>query len=192
MNGTDLVSKSYQMGKGKGDSRKSVTDYCLEHSTPKHPVQVKLMEETIKKEKSFNMLGAPEVLMLNQQIIRTSGAKNILDIGVFTGASSLAAALALPEDKEGCKIVACDVSQEYMDKAIGYWTEAGVDTVIKPMVGPAVESLDKLISEGESGKYDFAFVDADKVTFSLINVVKRMLPFAMNCSQITGTTTREF
>ena len=112
------------------------------------------------------MLGSREVLMLNQQIIRTSGAKNILDIGVFTGASALAAALALPEDKKGCKIVACDVSQEYMDKAIVYWTEAGVDTVIKPMVGPAVESLDKLISQGESGKYDFAFVDADKVTLS--------------------------
>ena len=55
------------MGKGKGEARKTVTDYCLEHSTPKHPVQVKLMEETIKNEKSYNMLGAPEVLMLNQQ-----------------------------------------------------------------------------------------------------------------------------
>ena len=59
-------------------------------------IQVKLMEETIKNEKSFNMLGAPEVLMLNQQIIRTSGAKNILDIGVFTGASALAAATLEP------------------------------------------------------------------------------------------------
>ena len=57
------------------------------------------------------MLGDLEALMLNQQIIRTSGAKRILDIGVFTGASSLAAALALPEDKAGCKIVACDISQ---------------------------------------------------------------------------------
>ena len=50
-----------------------------------------------------------------------------------------------------------------MDKAVAYWTEAGLDSVIKPMVGPAVESLDKLISQGESGNYDFAFVDADKV-----------------------------
>ena len=165
MNGTDLVSKSYQMGKGKGDARKTLTDYCLDHSTPKHPIQVKLMEETIKKEKSFNMLGAPEVLMLNQQIICTSGAKNILDVGVFTGASALAAALALPEDKAGCKVVACDVSQEYMDKAVAFWTEAGLESVIKPMVGPATESLDKLISQGESGKYDFAFIDADKVNF---------------------------
>jgi len=165
VNGTDLVSKSYQMGKGKGDARKTLTDYCLDHSTPKHPIQVKLMEETIKKEKSFNMLGAPEVLMLNQQIIRTSGAKNILDVGVFTGASALAAALALPEDKVGCKVVACDVSQEYMDKAVAHWTEAGLESVIKPMVGPAAESLDKLISQGESGKYDFAFIDADKPNY---------------------------
>ena len=163
VNGTDLVAKSYQMGKGKGDARKGITEYCLEHSTSNHPIQDKLIEETIKNEKSFNMMGAPEVLMLNQQIIRTSGAKNILDVGVFTGASALAAALALPEDKAGCKIVCCEFSQEYMDKAMAYLTEAGVNSVIKPMVGPAIESLDKLISQGESGKYDFAFVDADKV-----------------------------
>ena len=50
-----------------------------------------------------------------------------------------------------------------MDKAMAYWTEAGVDSVMKPMVGPAIESLDKLIAQGESGQFDFAFVDADKV-----------------------------
>ena len=109
------------------------------------------------------MLGDREVLLLNQQIIRTSGAKHILDIGVFTGASSLAAGLALPQDKTGCKIVACDISQEYMDKAIAYWKEASLGSVIEPMVGPAAESLDKLIAGGEEGKFDFAFIDADKV-----------------------------
>jgi len=159
-----LVSKSYLMG-SKGDDRKTLADYCLKHSTPMHPVQVNLMEETIKNESRFQMLGAPEVLMMNQQIIRTSGAKKILDIGVFTGASTLAAALALPEDKTGCKIVACDVSQEYMDKALVYWTEAGVNSVVEPMVGPATESLDKLILQGETGKYDFAFIDADKPNY---------------------------
>ena len=115
------------------------------------------------------MLGSREVLMLNQQIIRTSGAKRVLDIGVFTGASSLAAGLALPQDKNGCKIVACDISQEYMDKATAYWKEAGLGSVIEPMVGPAAESLDKLIAHGEEGKFDFAFIDADKVDCTVNN-----------------------
>ena len=53
--------------------------------------------------------------------------------------------------------------QEWMDKAVGYWKEAGMGSVIEPMVGPAVESLDKLIAQGEEGKFDFAFIDADKV-----------------------------
>ena len=77
---------------------------------------MKQREETEKEE--YVGLGSREVLMLNQQIIRTSGAKRIIDIGVLTGASSLAAALALPQDKSGCKIVACDISQEFMDKAM--------------------------------------------------------------------------
>ena len=128
-------------------------------------IKVKQREETIKNEEHHVMLGAPEVLMLNQQIIRTSGAKRILDIGVFTGASSLAAGLALPEDKAGCKIVACDISQEYMDKAVVYWKEAGLGSVVEPMVGPAAESLDKLMARGEDGKFDFALIDADKVNF---------------------------
>ena len=68
-----------------------------------------------------------------------------------------------PWHKAGCKIVACDISQEWMDKAIGYWKEAGLGSVVEPMVGPAAESLDKLISQGEAGKFDFAFIDADKV-----------------------------
>ena len=122
---------------------------------------MKQREETEKEE--YLGLGSREVLMLNQQIIRTSGAKRIIDIGVLTGASSLAAALALPQDKSGCKIVACDISQEFMDKATAYWKEAGLASIIEPMVGPATESLDKLIAQGEEGKYDFVFIDADKV-----------------------------
>ncbi len=79
---------------------------------------------------------------------------------MFTGASTLAAALALPSDG---KVVACDISAEYMEKAKTYWKEAGVDGKVDARVGPATESLDKLIEAGEAGTYDFAFIDADKV-----------------------------
>jgi predicted O-methyltransferase YrrM len=72
-------------------------------------VQKKLIEETMKHPRSF-MLGAPEVLQLNQMLIRAIGAKKVLDVGVFTGSSSLSAALALPDDGI---VIGCEVSEEY-------------------------------------------------------------------------------
>ncbi len=88
---SDAVSKSYY---GKVDS---VKIYCNDHSTPLHDVQKLLFEET-KNHKWSRMMGAPEVVNLNAGLIRALGAKKVIDIGVFTGASSLAAALALPSD----------------------------------------------------------------------------------------------
>ena len=97
-----------------------------------------------------------------------------------------------------------------MDKAMAYWTEAGVDSVIKPMVGPAIESLDKLIAQGESGQFDFAFVDADKVRINeegnhMHQSWEKIMIFELDLqdlltglfftyyhSPITGTTTRGF
>jgi len=80
---------------------------------------------------------------------------------VFTGHSAVSFALALPKDG---KLVACDISQEYMDIAKKYFEEAGVDNIIEPRVGNAVDTLDKMITDGEKD-YDFAFIDADKVSF---------------------------
>ncbi len=68
---TQQVNKSYM--RADGDEIKAVSDYCLSHSSSPHPVQVKLQQNTIKEQPNFRMLGAPEVLMLNQNIIRTSG-----------------------------------------------------------------------------------------------------------------------
>lgn len=74
-----------------------------------HPVQQKLLDETRKMPTSY-MLGAPEVLQLNQLLIKTLNAKKVIDVGVYTGASSLAAALALPDDGF---VLACDINEEY-------------------------------------------------------------------------------
>ena len=70
------------------------------------------------------MLGAPEVLSTNALLVHSLRAKKVLDVGVFTGASSLAAALALPDDG---KVVACDLSEAWTNVAKRYWAEAGVD-----------------------------------------------------------------
>jgi predicted O-methyltransferase YrrM len=92
-------------------------------------------------------------------LIKLIGAKKTLEVGVFTGYSSLVVALALPADG---KIVACDVSEEYTSVARRYWQKAGVADKIDLHIAPALETLDKLLTAGEAGTFDFAFIDADK------------------------------
>jgi caffeoyl-CoA O-methyltransferase len=92
-------------------------------------------------------------------LTKLTGARRCLEIGVFTGYSSISVALALPPDG---KILACDVSEEWTAIARRYWKKAGVDSKIELRLGPAVETLEALLAKGESGKFDFAFIDADK------------------------------
>jgi predicted O-methyltransferase YrrM len=92
-------------------------------------------------------------------LIKLLGAKKTLDIGVFTGYSSLVVALSLPADG---KIVACDVSEEYTSIARRYWQAAGVADKIDLHIAPALETLDHLLTVGEGETFDFAFIDADK------------------------------
>jgi len=149
------VKKSYEL-------LDPVKEYCIKHSTPLHPVQIKLLEETLKHPRS-GMLGAPEIISLNGLLIRSLGGKKVLDIGVFTGASSLAAALALPQDGV---VIACDISEEYTNIGKTFWAEAGVADKIKLKIAPAAETLKELINSGEGGTFDFAFIDADKTGYA--------------------------
>lgn len=135
-----------------------IKQYCLQHSTPMHPVQMKLLEETLTHPK-FKMMGAPEVINLNALLIKSLAAKKVIDVGVFTGASSLAAALALPDDGI---VIGCDVSEDFTSHAKKYWTEAGVEKKIKLEIAPAADTLNKLVDNGEENTFDFAFIDADK------------------------------
>ncbi len=105
---------------------------------------------------------APEQGQFMALLVQLIGAKKTLEIGVFTGYSSLAVALALPDDG---KIIACDVSEEYTSMALHYWQLAGVADKIDLRIAPALETLDDLINQGESGSFDFAFIDADKSNY---------------------------
>jgi caffeoyl-CoA O-methyltransferase len=95
-------------------------------------------------------------------LVELVGARRCVEIGVFTGYSSLAVALVLPP--EG-KLVACDVSEEWTAIARRYWAEAGVASKIDLRLAPATQSLDALIAGGERGQFDFAFIDADKTGY---------------------------
>ncbi|KAM7306604.1 hypothetical protein ISCGN_010307 [Ixodes scapularis] len=103
------------------------------------------------------MVSTRSVLRLLHTLIKATGAKRFLDIGVFTGCSSLAAALALPDDG---RVIGLDVSMEFAKIGMPFWKEAAVDHKIDVRVAPASESLDLMIKNGET--FDMIFIDADK------------------------------
>merc|ERR1712126_592799 len=151
LNMSGKVAKSYY-------AEDPVKNYCIKHSTPLHPVQLQLVEETLKHAKSM-MMGAPEVISLNSLLIHSLNAKKVIDVGVFTGASSLAAALALPDDGQ---VIACDINEDFTNIAKKFWKEANVENKIKLEIAPATDTLQKLLDAGEENTFDFAFIDADK------------------------------
>ena len=132
--------------------------YVLDHSVREPAVLRELHEETAKLPMAGMQIGADQGQLM-ALLVKLIGAKRCLEVGVFTGYSSLAVALALPPDG---KIIACDVSEEWTAIARRYWKKAGVDGKIDLRLGPAVATLDGLIEKGEAGRFDFAFIDADK------------------------------
>lgn len=135
-----------------------IHSYLLEHSVREPNVLRRLREETATMERS-EMQVAPEQGPFLAMLIRVLDARRTLEVGVFTGYSSTAVALAMPDDG---RITACDVSEEYTAVARRYWAEAGVAEKIDLRLGPASETLDGLLADGSAGTYDFAFIDADK------------------------------
>jgi predicted O-methyltransferase YrrM len=132
--------------------------YLLSVSLREPEVLRELREETAALPDA-GMQVAPEQGQFMALLARLTGARRVLEVGVFTGYSSTAFALALPEDG---RITACDLSEAWTAVARRYWAKAGVSDRIELHLGPALETLDRLIGAGESGRYDLAFIDADK------------------------------
>jgi len=136
-----------------------IEDY-VDSVNPKEPeILSRLRAETGSNPQAQMQIGANQGLFL-AMLAKLIGAKRYLELGVFTGYSSLAMALAMPEDG---RIVGLDVSEEFTSVARRYWKEAGVDHKIDLRLAPAVDSLNALVAEGQAGKFDMAFIDADKV-----------------------------
>ena len=121
----------------------------------------KLRAETASHPK-VNMQIAPEQGQFMQMLVRLTGARRAIEVGVFTGYSSLAVMLAMPKDG---RLLALDVSEEFTAVARRHWQAAGVADRIELVIAPARDTLDARIAAGESGRYDFAFIDADKVGY---------------------------
>ncbi len=132
--------------------------YLLRWGVHEAPVLARLREETDSHPRRQMQVG-PEQGQFLRLLVELVGARRCLEIGTFTGYSSLSVALALPPDGS---IVCCDVSEEFTSVARRYWQEAGVADKVDLRIGPAVDTLDALLADGGEGTFDLAFIDADK------------------------------
>jgi len=133
-------------------------DYLVRHGVRETELLKRLRDETALLPQ-HNMQIAPEQGALLALLVELIGARRCLEIGTFTGYSSLVVATAMPPDGT---IVCCDVSEEWTAIARRYWAEAGVADRVDLRLAPALTTLDQLIAGGAEGTFDFAFVDARK------------------------------
>ena len=138
-------------------------DYLLAVSLREAPVLRRLRDRTLRLPQAHMQI-SPEQGQFLALLVRLTGARRILEIGTFTGYSALAMALALPEEGG---IVACDISEDWTRIAREAWAEAGVGERIDLRLAPALETLDALLVTGEAGRFDLAFIDADKENYKM-------------------------
>ncbi len=131
----------------------------LEVLLPEEPaVLARLREETSRLEAASMQIGRDQGRFMTL-LLRCLGARRTIEVGVFTGYSTLITALALPNTG---RIVACDINRQWTEIALRYWREAGVADKIDLRIGPAADTLDAMLAGGKGESYDFAFIDADK------------------------------
>ncbi|MEE9417049.1 MAG: O-methyltransferase [Acidimicrobiales bacterium] len=131
-------------------------DYVTDHATPPDPVAARLIERTSSLGSESGMqLGHPQAVLLTM-LTQLTGATNAIEIGTFTGYSSLAIARGLGP---GGRLLCCDISQEWTAIAKDTWSEACVDDRIDLVIGPALDTVRALDNETV---FDLAFIDADK------------------------------
>ncbi|MFC3674735.1 class I SAM-dependent methyltransferase [Ferrovibrio xuzhouensis] len=137
-------------------------DYLLSVSPPEHPLLAELRQRTASLSGAGMQIGRDQGALF-QILVKLTGARRCLEVGVFTGYSSLAVGLALPPDGQ---ITACDINPKTTAIAQRFWKKASLADRIDLRIGPAGDTLDALIAGGAAGSYDFAFVDADKTGYA--------------------------
>jgi len=139
-----------------------MSDY-LRQVTLREPEVLRRQREGSDQHPQASMQTAPEQGQFLDLLIRITGARKTLEVGVFLGYSSTCVALALPSDG---RIIACDRSEEFTAQARQTWADAKVSDKIDLRLGPALDTLDALIADGHAGTFDFAFIDADKSNYA--------------------------
>ncbi|WP_449061366.1 O-methyltransferase [Planomonospora algeriensis] len=150
-----------------------VSDYLLSHCTPADDLLRELAAETLEVfPHAAGMQISHDEGELLTMLVRLTGARQAVEVGVFTGYSSVCIARGLPADG---RLLACDVSDEWTSIARRYWKRAGLADRIDLRIAPALETLRALPAEPY---IDFAFIDADKVGYPLYyeELVPRLRP----------------
>jgi len=149
------------VGKRTLDLDDRLYDYLLDVSLREPEILARLRKRTLKLPE-HGMQVSPEQGQFLALLVELTGARQHLEVGVFTGYSSLAVALALPADGH---ITALDIDPDFTAIAREFWAEAGVAEKIDLRLGPGIETLDALIADGHADSYDSAFIDADKPNY---------------------------
>lgn len=135
--------------------------YVVAHGVRETPAQAGLRVATRSVPHAGMQIG-PDQAQFMAMLVKLSGTRRAIEIGVFTGYSALAVALAMPEDGY---LLACDVSEAWTAVGKPFWAEAGVAGKIDLRLAPAIRTLDAEIAAGKKGSFDFAFIDADKSSY---------------------------
>jgi predicted O-methyltransferase YrrM len=143
-----------------------ITDAMAEYIravTLREPEALRVLRKETDSHPQAVLQTSPEQGQFLHLMARAVAARKTLEVGVFMGYSSTWVALALPP---GGRVVACDLSEEFIARARRTWREAGVEDKIDLRMGPALNTLDNLIARGEAGTFDLAFIDADKGNYA--------------------------
>lgn len=137
--------------------------YLVNHSVREPDVLTAIREETHQLGRAAAMQICPEQGQLLAMLVQMIGAKRIIEIGTFTGYSSTAMAMAVPDDGH---LLCCDVNEEWTTIAQHYWQKACVSNKITLKLAPALETLEALMADNQQNSFDMAFIDADKANYS--------------------------
>ena len=135
--------------------------YLQEHAL-REPAVLERLRAATEGMRGAEMQVSPEQGQFMALIVKLVGARRCIELGTYTGYSSLALALALPEDG---RLVTCDVSEEWTSVARRFWREAGVEPRIELRLQPGLKTLEELEQSAGAGSFDFAFLDADKPNY---------------------------
>ncbi|PPA01826.1 SAM-dependent methyltransferase [Pseudomonas sp. MWU12-2312b] len=140
----------------------SLYHYLLDVSLRETPLLKRLRDETQALPMARWQV-APEQGQFLALLVKLTGARRLLEIGTFTGYSALCMAAALPDDGS---LICCDMPGDYNATARRYWQEAGLAGRIDLRLAPALQTLDELERQGQDGRFDLVFIDADKANYS--------------------------
>lgn len=136
-------------------------DYLLDVSLREHPQAAALRQRTLQLTE-HSMLSSPEQVQFMSLLLRSINAKNVIEVGTFTGYTALNFALAVPADG---KIVCCDISDEWTSIGREFWSAADVENKIDLRIAPALQTMQQLLDKGHADSFDFAYIDADKENY---------------------------